>query len=225
MPAKASNSTARHLADWVGRSVVPAGSLGRGDRPPRPRRAGAACRRHHRPGAGARLGEDQDRTAVGGRSRRAARSARIVPPAAYLSLLAGPQGHPRRGAAWPCRGFLHADGYAGFESLYRPTTPQRRAAAGRGGVLEPRTPKFYEVHHASASPIAWRPWSGSPPCSPSRAASADGHPIDAGAAREEHARPLLDELKTFLDTSLNRVSGKSALAEAIRYTRSRVGRR
>ena len=49
-----------------------------------------------------------------------------------------------------------------------------------------------------------------------------GRPSDQrGAAREEHARPLLVQLKTFLDTSLNRVSGKSALAQAIRYTRSR----
>ena len=41
------------------------------------------------------------------------------------------------------------------------------------------------------------------------------------AAREEHARPLLVQLKAFLDTSLNRVSGKSALAQAIRYALSR----
>ena len=41
------------------------------------------------------------------------------------------------------------------------------------------------------------------------------------AAREEHAAPLLEQLKAFLDTSLNRVSGKSALAQAIRYALSR----
>jgi hypothetical protein len=51
-------------------------------------------------------------------------------------------------------------------------------------------------------------------------------PIERGpdqrvAAREEHARPLLVQLKAFLDTSLNRVSGKSALAQAIRYALSR----
>jgi len=47
---------------------IPAGPLGRSHWPPRPRRAGAACRRHNRPGAGARYREDQDRSAVGGRA-------------------------------------------------------------------------------------------------------------------------------------------------------------
>jgi len=39
--------------------------------------------------------------------------------------------------------------------------------------------------------------------------------------RQQHARPLLDQLKEFLDTALSRVSGKSTLARAIRYALSR----
>jgi hypothetical protein len=38
------------------------------------------------------------------------------------------------------------------------------------------------------------------------------------AARQEHAQPRLDRLKTYLDT---RISGKTGLAEVIRYTLSR----
>src|SRR6476646_3354404 len=41
------------------------------------------------------------------------------------------------------------------------------------------------------------------------------------AVRQQHARPLLDQLKEFLDTALSRVSGKSTLARAIRYALSR----
>ena len=41
------------------------------------------------------------------------------------------------------------------------------------------------------------------------------------AERTEYARPLLDQLKIFLDTSLKRISGKSGLAEAIRYPLAR----
>ena len=49
-----------------------------------------------------------------------------------------------------------------------------------------------------------------------------GRPPDQRvAARNQYAQPLLEQLKAFLDTSLNRVSGKSALAHAIRYARSR----
>jgi len=39
--------------------------------------------------------------------------------------------------------------------------------------------------------------------------------------RQQHARPLPDQLKEFLDTALSRVSGKSTLARAIRYALSR----
>ena len=41
------------------------------------------------------------------------------------------------------------------------------------------------------------------------------------AARAEHARPRLDELKVFLERSLRQVSGKSSLAGAIRYALTR----
>ena len=41
------------------------------------------------------------------------------------------------------------------------------------------------------------------------------------AARVQYARPRLDELKQFLQGSLKRISGKSALAGAIRYALTR----
>ena len=46
-------------------------------------------------------------------------------------------------------------------------------------------------------------------------------PDQRAAARQEHAQPLLEQLKAFLDQSLNRISGKSTLAKAIRYSLSR----
>jgi transposase len=41
------------------------------------------------------------------------------------------------------------------------------------------------------------------------------------AARVQYARPQLDELKLFLEGSLNRISGESTLAGAIRYALTR----
>jgi hypothetical protein len=46
-------------------------------------------------------------------------------------------------------------------------------------------------------------------------------PERRAAARQDHARPLLGQLRAFLDTSLSRISGKSTLAGAIRYALSR----
>ena len=52
-----------------------------------------------------------------------------------------------------CRDLLHADSYAEFDRLYRPTTP-----GGNGPLLEVACwrhfrRKLYDVHHATASPI------------------------------------------------------------------------
>ena len=119
-----------------------------------------------------------------------------------------------------CRGLLHVDGYAGSKAL--PTND----AQGEPTLVEVACwsharRKFYEVHHATASPIALEALERIAALFAIES-SIRGRPSDQrGAAREEHARPLLVQLKTFLDTSLNRVSGKSALAQAIRYTRSR----
>ena len=119
-----------------------------------------------------------------------------------------------------CRGFLHADGYAGFTSLYRPNS-----LGGNGQLIEVACwshfrRKLYDVHHATASPIALEALeriaalfvveSSVNGCAPDR----------RRAARAEHAAPLLDDLKTFLDTSLTKISGKSDLAKAIRYALS-----
>ncbi len=46
-------------------------------------------------------------------------------------------------------------------------------------------------------------------------------PERRAAARQEHARPLPDQFHAVLDAALNRISGKSALAGAIRYALSR----
>ena len=87
-------------------------------------------------------------------------------------------------------------------------------------MLEPRTPKLYEVHHATTSPIAFEAFGRSPRCSPSRAASADDEPSGAWPARGAR-QAAAGTIKGILDTSLDRVSGKSALAQAIRYALSR----
>ncbi len=77
--------------------------------------------------------------------------------------------------------------------------------------------KFFDVHQQTASPIARETLQ--------RIAALfaiEGHingyaPERHRAARAEHARPPLDQLKIFLDASLTRISGKSELANAIRY--------
>ena len=46
-------------------------------------------------------------------------------------------------------------------------------------------------------------------------------PAQRRDARQTYSLPILAELKQFLDTTLAKISGKSSLAQAIRYTTSR----
>ena len=77
------------------------------------------------------------------------------------------------------------------------------------------------MHHATASPIALEALERIAALFAIESSIRGRPPEQRAAVRTEHAEPLLAQLKTFLETSLNRVSGKSALAKAIRYALSR----
>jgi len=143
--------------------------------------------------------------------------ASAVPPAAFYRYSPDRKGIHAETLLGACRGFLHADGYAGFKKLYQPTTPQGDPSLVEIACWSHVRRKFFDVHHATASPIA-REALHRIAALFAIESSVNGRPPDRRrAAREDHARPLLDELKAFLDTSLSRISGRSTLAQAIRY--------
>ena len=127
--------------------------------------------------------------------------------------------HPRSHLAG-FRGFLQADGYSGFGPLYK-------AADGKGAVVTEiacwahARRNFYDIHVATKAPLAAdalerigrlfdveRTINGLPPAERQR-------------IRQAKARPLVDDLAAFFDATLPRLSGKSDLAGAIRYARTR----
>ena len=116
---------------------------------------------------------------------------------------------------------MHADGYAGFDKLYRPTTPAGDAPLIEVACWSHVRRKFYDVHHATTSPIAFEAMQRIAALFAIEASIRGQPPERRTAARQDHARPLLDQLRAFLDTSLSRISGKSTLAQAIRYALSR----
>jgi hypothetical protein len=77
------------------------------------------------------------------------------------------------------------------------------------------------VHHATASSIALEVMQRIAALFAIDSSIRGRLPDQRAAVRQQHARPLLSQLKIFLETSLNRISGKSSLAQAIRYTLSR----
>jgi transposase len=120
-----------------------------------------------------------------------------------------------------CRGFLHADAYTGFEKLYQPTLPGGVPPLVEVACWSHARRKFYEEYHETASPIARELLERIAALFAVESSISGRSPERRLAVRTEHAAPRLDELKTCLEVSLTRISGKSDLAKAIRYSLSR----
>ena len=117
-----------------------------------------------------------------------------------------------------CRGFLHADGYAGFNRLYEPA---ERALLTEVGCWAHARRKLYDVHAATNSAIAREALERIGQLFAIEAEINGHEPAHRLASRRERSLPKLDGLKTFLERSLATISKKSSLAGAIRYSLAR----
>ena len=116
------------------------------------------------------------------------------------------------------QGWMHADGYAGFEDLYR--SGDIHEVACMAHVRR----KFVDVHKAQGSAIAEE--------FIRRIAElyaiekqARGSPPDRRVEiRQAKAKPIFNDLETWLQAQLPSISGKSPLAAAIRYALTRLPR-
>jgi transposase len=114
-------------------------------------------------------------------------------------------------------GLLQVDGYAGFGSLVK--------AATDGGVQlafcwAHTRRKFYDIHVATKSPLAEQALQR---IAELYAIEADirGRTADERRTiRQERSRPLVEAMQAWLNETLDRISGRSALAQAIRYARN-----
>ncbi len=113
------------------------------------------------------------------------------------------------------KGVLHVDGYAGFERL-----------AANGDIIlaacwAHRRRKFYEVVEATGSPVAAEAlrWIGE---LYAIEAEIRGRPPPYRlAARQTRSKPIADTFRIWLEQQLPRISGRSTLAEAMRYALAR----
>jgi len=116
------------------------------------------------------------------------------------------------------QGWMHADGYAGFEELYR--SGRVHEVACMAHIRR----KFVDVHKSQGSAIAEE--------AVLRVAKlygiekeARGQPPDERAKiRQEKAKPVFDDLEAWLNAQLPKISGKTPLASAIRYALKRMKR-
>ena len=120
-----------------------------------------------------------------------------------------------------CRGFLHADGYAGFNSLFAidPKSGQPRLTEVACWAHARR--HIYEVYESTSSPLAKGALERIAELFEIEKRIAGRAPHERLAVRQQEAVPLLAKLEAYLKNALNQISGKSKLAQAIRYSLSR----
>ena len=112
------------------------------------------------------------------------------------------------------RGLLQVDGYAGFGKLV-----SEADAVGPQLVFcwAHARRKFFDIHAANASPIAEEALRRIATLYAIEA-EVRGQSADARRqVRQQRSRPLVDEMHVWLTEQLARISGRSGLAEAIRY--------
>jgi transposase len=141
-----------------------------------------------------------------------------APPAAWYQFSTDRKAERPRDHLRDFEGWMHADGYAGFEELYR--SGRVREVACMAHIRR----KFVDVHQSQGSAIAEE--------AIKRIAQlyavekeARGQPPDIRhAIRQDKAKPILDDLDAWLHLQLPKISGKTPLASAIRYALTRIKR-
>jgi transposase len=120
-----------------------------------------------------------------------------------------------------CRGFLHANGYAGFNSLFAddPKSGQPRLTEVACWAHARRA--IYEIYESNGSPLAKEALERMAELFEIETRINGCTPQERLAVRQREAVPLLRTLESYLNNALSQISGKSALAKAIRYALSR----
>ena len=137
-----------------------------------------------------------------------------TPPAVLYCYSPDRKGeHPRTHLA-SFRGILQADGYAGYAGLYERGVTE---AACWAHVRR----KFFDVHAATQSPLALEALQRIAALYAIEATIRGELPNARLAARQARSAPLFAGLRTWLDTTLARIPGKSEMAKAIRYALAR----
>jgi len=140
------------------------------------------------------------------------------PPAAWYQFSTDRKGeHPTKHLA-KYKGWMHADGYAGFNDLYRTGNVQEVAC-----MAHVRR-KFTDVFQSEGSIIAEEAIKRIARLYGVEKAARGSSPDERVRLRQARAKPIFDDLEAWLHAQLPKISGKSELAKAIRYALTRMKR-
>jgi len=141
-----------------------------------------------------------------------------APPAAWYRFSVDRKGVHPASHLKDYTGWMHADGYAGFEELYRSGRIDEVACMAH------IRRKFVDVHKAQGSAVAEEAIRRIAGLYAIEKQARGLPPDDRRRLRQARARPILDDLDIWLAAQLTRISGKTPLAQAIRYAITRIER-
>jgi transposase len=137
------------------------------------------------------------------------------PPAAMFFYSPDRKGEHPQDHLKSFTGVLHADGYAGFNAVF--AADKATEAACWAHVRR----KFFDVHAATGSPIAEEALHRIGALYGIEALIRGKPPDERQRRRQAQALPLIDSLKAWIEATLPKLSGKSDLAQAMRYALGR----
>jgi transposase len=139
-----------------------------------------------------------------------------APPAAFYRFSRDRRGEHPAEHLKNYKGWMHADGFPGFNELYE--TGRVHEVACMAHIRR----KFVDVFKSQGLSIAEETIKRIAALYGIEKEARGKSPEKRAAIRQEKAKPLFDELETWLGAQLTKISGKSELAVAIRYAITRM---
>ena len=139
-------------------------------------------------------------------------------PAAWYQFSVDRKGIRTIGHLKDYTGWMHADGYAGFEELYR--SGRIHEVACMAHIRR----KFVDVQQSQGSAIAEEAIRRIAELYAVGKQARGPPPDERVRLRQAKAKQVLDDPDTWLGAQLTRISGKTPLAQAIRYAITRIKR-
>ncbi len=138
------------------------------------------------------------------------------PPAAWYQFSTDREGkHPTNHLS-KYSGWMHADGYSGFNQLYE------KGKVKEVACMAHVRRKFVDIFKANGLEVAEQAIKRIALLYAVEKEARGKDPADRAALRQEKAEPIFTELEEWLQAQLPRISGKSELAKAIRYALTRM---
>jgi len=114
------------------------------------------------------------------------------------------------------KGWVHADGYSGFNGLFAHDKADEMACMAH------IRRKFVDVYQAQGGAIAEEAIKRIAVLYGVEKQARESPPKERAALRQKQAKPVFDDLEQWLDAQLSKISGKTPLAQAIRYALNRL---